>query len=192
MPIFIARHGETDDNTQRIIQFPTSQLSKNGLQQANKLALRLTDMNITRILASDYQRAKQTALQVSALNGVNVEFNTELREQNFGDLRGKAYDKLHTNPFASDYQPPNGENWAVFCERIARAWQTITDSATQTQGNLLVVTHGFVCKAIFENHVTQPSHIKSLSKYGNTSLTQINGQSPWEIELLNCTAHLNE
>ena len=191
MSIFIARHGETDDNAQRIIQLPESPLSLNGMQQAKHLAQRLTKMNITHILASDYERAKQTALQASASTGVKVEFNENLREQNFGDLRGRAYDDLDINPFATDYQAPNGESWPVFCERVACAWQDITQQVKGMEGNLLIVTHGFVCKALLENHLTLPQELKANSSYGNTALTQVEAQPPWTIQLLNCTAHLS-
>ncbi len=190
MSIFIARHGETDDNAKRIIQMPNAPLSSNGLQQAKQLAQRLSQMNITRILASDYERAKQTALQAGTSTGVKVEFNENLREQNFGDLRGRAYDDLDINPFATDYQAPNGESWPVFCERVACAWQDITEAASNIEGNLLIVTHGFVCKALLENHLTAPKELKANSSYGNTALTQVEAQHPWTIQLLNCTAHL--
>jgi len=192
MSIFIARHGETDDNAKRIIQMPSAPLSNNGLQQAKQLAQRLSQMNITRILASDYERAKQTALQAGTSTGVKVEFNENLREQNFGDLRGRAYDDLDINPFATDYQAPNGESWPTFCKRVAIAWQDITEAAGHIEGNLLIVTHGFVCKALLESHLTLPKGLLASSSYGNTALTQVDAQPPWTIQLLNCTAHLNQ
>lgn len=190
MSILIARHGETNDNAKRIIQLPDSPLSIHGKQQAKQLAQRLVDMNITRILASDYERAKQTALEISDATGVAVELNALLREQNFGDLRGLAYHDLEHNPFISDYQPPNGENWSVFCERVAHAWQHITQASINMEGNLLIVTHGFVCKALLENQLTLPSSLKVSSRYANTALTQVEAQAPWNVQLLNCTAHL--
>ncbi len=190
MSIFIARHGETNDNAQRIIQLPTSALSCNGQQQAEQLAQRLTTMNITKILSSDYERAKNTALKVSELTGVKVELNVNLREQNFGELRGHAYKALTTNPFNKDYQPPNGENWAAFSERVAIAWQQIIQQVNATQGNVLIVTHGFVCKALLENHLTLPASISASSSYGNTAITTVEACAPWTIQLLNCTSHL--
>ncbi len=192
MPILIARHGETNDNAQRIIQMPSAPLSQNGNAQAKLLAQRLTTMNISHILSSDYERAKQTALQVGLATGVNVEFSEHLREQNFGDIRGRAYDELDTNPFTVDYQPDNGESWPVFCARVATAWQQITQLANSTQGNVLVVTHGFVCKALLDNHLTLPRELSPSSRYGNTALTQVEAKPPWTIQMLNCTAHLDD
>jgi len=191
MSILIARHGETLDNAQGIIQFPHSPLSPLGVTQAEKLAHRLANKNITAIMASDYERAKQTALQASLTTGTKVDYNPLLREQNFGDLRGQYYKQLKSDPFIKGFQVPNGESWQVFCERVALAWQDITAYSQTCEGNLLVVTHGFVCKALLENHLTLPSDIKSQSNYHNTALTQVEAKSPWRVNLLSCSAHLN-
>lgn len=189
MAIFIARHGETDHNKNRILQLPDTPLSTSGLQQASLLAVRLQNENITRIISSDYLRAQQTAQAFSALSHLEVELSPLLRERNLGDIRGRSYDELGMDPFALDYIPVNGESWAVFNERALQAWQFISLQASQTQGHLLVVTHGLVCRALLP-HLNLPSNVKSLSQYGNTSLTKIEAQAPWNIEFLNCTAHL--
>lgn len=191
MSIFIARHGETLDNAQGIIQFPDSPLSPQGVTQAKQLADRLATKNITAIMASDYARAKQTALQASLTTGIEVAYNPLLREQNFGDLRGQYYKELQNDPFIKGFDVPNGENWQVFCERVALAWQDIRALSETCEGDLLVVTHGFVCKALLENHLTLPENIKSQSSYHNTALTQVEATSPWRINLLNCSTHLN-
>lgn len=192
MSILIARHGETFDNAKGIIQFPDSPLSEIGIIQAEKLARRLASSNITKIIASDYARAQKTAIQVSSTTGIKVEYNPLLREQNFGDYRGQSYADLGINLFAKDLPVPNGETWPIFCDRVALAWQDITTLSQECEGDLLIVSHGFVCKALLENHLTLPSNITSQSSYHNTALTQVEGKFPWRVELLNCSAHLDQ
>ena len=189
MSIFIARHGETDHNKNHILQLPSTPLSTTGEQQAQLLAQRLQSENITRIISSDYLRAAQTAQALSELTQINVELNPLLRERNLGDIRGQSYDELGFDPFALDYLPPNGESWAEFNERVTDAWQFIAQQVTQSNGHLLIVTHGLVCRALMP-HLQLPKDVKSLSQYGNTSLTKIQDTPPWNIEFLNCTAHL--
>lgn len=189
MSIFIARHGETNHNKNRILQLPTTPLSNTGEQQAQLLAQRLQNENITRIISSDYLRAAQTAQALSQLTKVEVELTPLLQERNLGDIRGQSYDELGFDPFALDYIPSNGESWAEFNERVSLAWQFITQQVTHTNGHLLIVTHGLVCRALLP-HLLLPKGVKSLSQYGNTSLTKIQETPPWNIEFLNCTDHL--
>lgn len=189
MSIFVARHGETDHNKNRILQLPSTPLSATGEQQAKCLAQRLQNENITRIISSDYLRAAQTAQALSQLTQIEVELNPLLRERNLGDIRGQSYDSLDLDPFALDYIPPNGESWTDFHKRVARAWQFIAQQFTHSNGHLLIVTHGLVCRALMP-HLQLPKDVKSLSQYGNTSLTKIQDTPPWNIEFLNCTAHL--
>ena len=190
MSIFIARHGETDHNKNRILQLPNTPLSITGQQQAKLLALRLQSQGITRIISSDYLRAQQTAQALSDISKIGLELNPLLRERNLGDIRGKSYDELAIDPFALDYIPVNGESWDEFHQRVAKAWEFISQQAKLTEGHLLIVTHGLVCRALLP-HLSQTSNVKSLSPYGNTSLTKVDAYPPWAIEYLNCTAHLD-
>ena len=74
MSIYIARHGETDSNKNRIMQMPGDPLSVNGQKQAALLALRMKELNIGHIICSDYQRTQQTAQKVSEQTGIKTEF----------------------------------------------------------------------------------------------------------------------
>ncbi|MEE2613267.1 MAG: histidine phosphatase family protein, partial [Acidobacteriota bacterium] len=59
--IYLIRHGETASNEQRVVQRSDTPLSARGALQAERLAARLADVGLTRIIASDYRRARQTA-----------------------------------------------------------------------------------------------------------------------------------
>ncbi len=192
MSIFIARHGETDANKNRIIQMPNTPLSINGEKQAEFLALRMKELNIDQIICSDYFRAQQTAQKISDQTDIPLEFNPLLRERNFGELRGQSYDDLNFDPFALDYVPVNGESWEVFAKRVSLAWKQVTQIASSHDTNILVVTHGLVCQVLLRQQLANPNNVKSLSNYGNTALTKVTSQPPWTIEFLNCIEHLDE
>ena len=192
MSIYIARHGETDSNKNRIMQMPGDPLSVNGQKQAALLAFRMKELNIGHIICSDYERTQQTAQKVSEQTGIKTELTSLLRERNFGLLRGQSYNDFNFDPFALDYVPEDGESWQVFAERVALAWKHITQIASSHNTNILVVTHGLVCQVLLRQQLTNPNGVKSLSDFGNTALTKVTSQPPWPIEFLNSIGHLDE
>ena len=192
MTIFLIRHGETVDNAGRIFQTPSSPLSENGNDQAEKLSLRLAKANITDIICSDYLRTRETASYTAEKVGVEPIYTDRLRERNFGRLRGSPYAELDFDPFAQDYQPDHGEDWPTFHQRIADAWGLIVKTSAIAKGDVLVVTHGFVCQAIVSNHALTEDHRRVPERWGNTSVTEIDSESPWRVTKLNCSDHLHE
>jgi 2,3-bisphosphoglycerate-dependent phosphoglycerate mutase len=188
--ILVVRHAETEHNANRVIQVPTASLSVSGRAQAQKLAERVAGVGVTRILASDLVRAVETANCIGLRTGVVVELDPVLRERDFGDLRGVPYSELKQDPFAPEYVPPNGEGWHIFRERVAAAWLRITQAATQSTGNLVVVTHGLVCGVLVEHHLALSPGESQPVQWANTGLTEVEGTAPWLVRTMNCVAHL--
>jgi 2,3-bisphosphoglycerate-dependent phosphoglycerate mutase len=189
MAILLVRHGETLGNRTRVIQRPEIPLNEVGIAQAELLAERLNLLGVARILASDLLRAQMTAAPIARLAGLSIESSALLQERNFGDLRGTPYAELTEDPFGPDYEPANGESWPVFYDRVAEAWQLICTRRAQTQGNLVVVTHGFVCRAILARHVPDVE-ATTIEQLQNTSLSIIEPSAPYRAQLVNCVAHL--
>jgi broad specificity phosphatase PhoE len=190
--LILVRHGETDFNAARIIQMPAASLSVNGRSQSALLADRLAGAGITRIVSSDFPRAAETAAVVSDRTGVVVAHDARLRERDFGDLIGRSYDSLPSSPLPLDFVPPNGESPDAFFGRMAEAWELITGLLADTRGNLLVVTHGLVCKALVSKYV-EPTSVGTVPRFWiNTSVTEINAASPWAARRVNCVAHLRD
>ena len=188
--IFIVRHAETVDNAARVIQVPAAPLSAAGQAQAERLAERVAADGIAWILASDLVRAVETARCIAVRLGIEVEMDPVLRERDFGDLCGTPYAALTHDPFDPAYVPPNGESWAAFHARVGLAWERIRQSAAEAPGNLLVVTHGLVCRSLVENHLALPPGEAPPLRWENTSLTAVEAVPPWLIRRLNCVAHL--
>jgi 2,3-bisphosphoglycerate-dependent phosphoglycerate mutase len=190
MSILLVRHGETASNAARVLQMPDTPLSERGLAQAARLAARLAGLGVAAIASSDYARARMTAEAVRAATGAPLELWPELRERNFGDLRGRAYADLGLDPFAADYAPPGGESWEEFHERTARAWRRVFARAGEVAGNLVVVSHGLVCRAFAEREIGLGG-LEAPAAWPNTSLTIVAAEAPASVELLNCVEHLS-
>ncbi len=191
MKIFLIRHGETEGNRLRVVQKPDVPLNDRGLDQASRMAARLREAGIRRILASDYSRAAMTADALSQATRIEIESEPLLRERNFGDLRGQAYATFGFDPNGPDYEPPNGETWAVFHQRIERAWERVKGAARETEGHLAVVTHGLVCHSMALHHLTLEAPLQLPERWGNTSVTEIERSAPHRVTVLNCTSHLD-
>jgi probable phosphoglycerate mutase len=190
MTILIVRHGETDGNALRILQRPDVPLNGRGIGQAEQLARRLSAEGFVHILCSDLLRARMTAAPIAACSGISVEENPLLQERNFGDLRGTPYADLDEDPFGPDFAPPNGENWPAFHARVAEAFAFIVSRRRTLNGTLVVVTHGFVCRALVDRHALLPDGLVAPERYDNTSVTVLHEDAPHGVGLLNCTRHL--
>jgi probable phosphoglycerate mutase len=188
--IILVRHGETDGNASRVIQFPETPLSDRGLSQAERLGPRLAELGVEKILVSDYQRAQMTAAPAARLCAAPLELDLLLRERNLGDLRGRAYSDLGFDPFEAGYQPPGGESWETFRARVAQAWQRVGAVSETLAGNLAVVTHGLVCHVLADTHLTLTPDMSWEGGFRNTSVSLVEAEAPFRVTLLNCTAHL--
>lgn len=195
MALYLIRHGETAENAGRVVQLPHVSLSQRGVGQARRLAARLAAEGIVRIVSSDLRRAAMTAEALAEATGARLEHDSLLQERNFGALRGTPYDAIGFDPFAADYEPPEGESVPVFHARVERAWARVRSRAAETEGHLAVVTHGLVCEALVARHLELPeglAHGSEPRRFGNTALTIAEAGPPWRVQLLGCTAHLEE
>ena len=195
MAIYLIRHGETAGNAARVVQKPDIPLSPNGIDQARRLARRLTGDGIGQILASDLSRAAMTAGAVVETTGAPIRYDALLHERNFGDVRGTPYAELSFDLFAPDYDPPGGESWERFEERMDEAWALIQRAAGECEENLAVITHGLVCRSVVARRARLPEGVdrdlRGLA-WRNTSVTILDGPDPWRVRLLNCSAHLDQ
>ena len=192
MKILFIRHGETDLNAARVIQHPHTPLSTRGLEQANQLGRHLASRKIALVMASDYTRARSTAEKVSEYSGAPVKIDTELRERNFGDLRGTAHADFGDVDFTAEhFQPPNGESGEVFNCRVDRAWENIVAAAKGLDNDLAVVTHGLVVSSLINRVLDASAYaMESWMSFANTSFTIVESAPPWRVLDLASVAHL--
>lgn len=105
--VWLVRHGRT--NAPRGVALGSTDLPLNepGRLESKRLAAELASRRLSRVVASDLLRARQTAEFVAAPHGVAVELNPDLRELDFGRWEGRLLSDL----------------W-VECPGEAAAWET--------------------------------------------------------------------
>ncbi len=194
MALLLIRHGETDLNAAQVVQFPETPLGNHGILQAEQLGQSLTRRSVELVLTSDYQRARTTAERVAQHTGANLIESTQLRERNFGEIRGKPYtDFGDLDIFALDYKPPGGESWEDFHTRVDIAWNEITSHAQALSGDLAVVTHGLVLRSLLERRLDVSDHTLGTDLVvANTSVTIVDRDPPWRVVELASVEHLEE
>lgn len=193
MAIVLVRHGETAGNATRVVQPAETPLNEAGLRQADKLAQRLRELGVAHLMSSHLPRALMTAEPIARLCGLTPELVPLLEERNFGDLRGIPYADLPDgNPFGPDVSPKNGETWAVFYERVVRAFALVTERAARTEGNLAVITHGLVVSAILQRLVPVAEGQLVPGAFANASITVLDAEPPFRATLINDTRHLGD
>ena len=191
MCLLLIRHGETPLNVARVLQPADTPLSARGVEQAQALVRRLADLHVAAIITSDLPRARRTAELIAAATAAPMEASALLRERDFGDWRGLAYDTLPANPLLMREAPPAGESAAAFEARVARAFALVVRRAAELDGALAVVTHGLVIRAMLGSHIRLSAGITPPAHLGNTSLSIVDARAPHAASLVNCTRHLD-
>ncbi|MGZ8274123.1 MAG: histidine phosphatase family protein [Burkholderiaceae bacterium] len=89
--VYLVRHGETEWNTQDILQgHLDSALTERGLAQASELVDRFRDVVFAAIFSSDVTRAQRTAGVIALERKMAVGTSKLLRERNWGRYDGVA------------------------------------------------------------------------------------------------------
>ena len=160
--IIFLRHGQAKNNTERILagRTPGIPLTEKGIDQAQKAAEFLEQMNISRIYSSPIERAKHTAEIVGKQNSVDVTIDERLIELDMGKFTGMPYDEIfssHGNVFMKFY---NGEleiahNGVETFEEVKRRILDIVDYVLETHPdeNVVLVTHMDPIKAMLSTIV---------------------------------------
>lgn len=180
MKIFITRHGETQWNIEKRMQgWNDSPLTKKGIEDSKKLGERLSNVNFQCIYSSSSKRAFESSKYIIGNRNTEIILLDDLREIKHGNWQGLKHSKIEelykeeyfnfwNNPDL--YENDTGEDFFQLFKRVESVMKMITRK--HKEGNILVVSHGVVLKAIYTivkkrslKDLWQPPHIK------NTSLT---------------------
>lgn len=138
-PFYFLRHGETTWNAERRCQGQfNSQLSDTGREQAETAADALKDQPIQRIVASPLDRAMHTAEAVARATGLEIETDPDLMECHLGEWQGQPHGAWLPAYFRGEQDPPGGETFDQFCDRVWGAMARAVARGPDT----LIVAHG--------------------------------------------------
>ena len=187
--VYLIRHGETDWNVQRRLQgHQDVPLNSLGLQQAEKVALRLAKERLDAIYSSDLQRARRTAERIAYYQQKTVMLHRGLRERSYGPFEGKRWDEIpgyREGLRSRRLRIEGAESWE---QMQRRAVDTLTEIVTRHPGmRIAVVSHGGTINAILA-YIEGDGEARY--KIANTSVTCVSYLSGcWKIAWMNDTSH---
>lgn len=157
--IYLARHGETDDNARRVVQgWTDTPLNDRGREQARELAERVAGLEVKAVWTSQLARAAETARIVGDALGIEPRVDERLAESRRGSWEGRALDEIEqAEPEAwaawqrggAGFRFPGGESLAEHQSRVLAAVEAIRAGDQPA----LVVAHGGTIRcAICANH----------------------------------------
>jgi probable phosphoglycerate mutase len=155
--LVLIRHGETDMNRELRFQGQVNVgLNATGLEQARRLAARMTGEKADAVYVSDLLRARQTAEPIAGELALQPVPECGLREQDFGRVDGMRVDDIQRDHpqawagwlrFEEDFAMPEGETTRAFHARVMEAVQRVV--AAHPNQKVVVVTHGGVLDMIY-------------------------------------------
>lgn len=160
--LFFVRHGETQDNLDRILQgHRDTSLTDNGHRDAEIVGEKLRGENIAAVYHSPLIRMVQTIqpLLKDHSNAV-VEADRDLMSQGLGELEGQSYDNIDLgNPRDADGKP-GVESFDDFVRRLKRSMGRIIGTHAPQVGQqdraVVIATHGVCITSIFKTLESTP------------------------------------
>lgn len=197
--LIVIRHGETFWNRAHRIQgHLNSELTPEGVAQAEACAARLTDEHIDVVVASDLGRVQHTAEILVNGRALPVALDVSLRERCFGIGEGLTYAEMEarypqifstTGLVDAEFTLPEGESRAVFHHRIKTSIEGI--GAAYPGKRVLVVTHGGVLGVIYRWLNDLPVGAQKIA-IPNVGYNRISADHDgWKIEVWGDTSHLD-
>jgi probable phosphoglycerate mutase len=180
--ILLARHGETDWNSERRWQGHADRpLNDVGREQARELAESLATRAIDVVYSSDLIRAHETALIVGARLGLPVEIDTGLREVDVGDWAGRLLTEIEAadpdgfRRWQQGHKAWNGgESYEEMGERVVAA--VLRLAARHPGQTVLIVSHGGsirACRATAAGLDYAASRVAAIRSMANCEVAEL-------------------
>ncbi|CAN5315547.1 histidine phosphatase family protein [soil metagenome] len=165
--LYIVRHGETEWNTQKLLQGHTdSPLTEKGIEQAKESAAHFKTLTFDAAFSSDLLRAKRTAEFIALEHNLVVTTTNLMRERNFGKYEGRLVSEFRADlrEMITDLSEAEKRNFKLTDdmesdeEVISRLLTFLRQTALAYDGkNVLIVTHSGVIRLLLTRfgYVTQ-------------------------------------
>lgn len=165
MKLYVIRHGEVDINVNCLINARNdSYLNERGIKQAKEAGNIIKNKHIDFIICSPLKRTKETCEYIN-VNKVQVKYDDRLMERDSRSLMYKPIsilDKSIWYDITQDIIYGDNEGFKSVFTRIKDFLNSIV--VEYKDKDLLIVTHGDVCKAINAviNNITDYKEIDKL------------------------------
>jgi alpha-ribazole phosphatase len=194
---WLIRHGEpAEEARHRCYGSLDVGLSETGRAQMVQLALYLKGEPFAAIYSSPRSRALESARIIGAAASCPVEIADDLREIDFGDFEGLAYDEIAARypglyrqwmETPTEIQFPNGESFSTMRVRVLRVFDVIQ----RERGGqaVVIVSHGGVTRILLAWALQMPDNciFRLAQDYASISLLELVEGLP-SVQLLNCRA----
>lgn len=199
--IYLIRHGQTDWNKEQRFQGQTDiPLNMTGRAQARSLRKALQDqMPFDRIVASDLQRARETAEIINAGYAAPLILDPAFRELCFGKWEGMIFKDI------KEQYPLEAKYWSTaphllhiaggesLQELFGRVWPRFVYWTQQKDYcRMAVVCHGGVCGALLCGLLNKPLSELVTYIHGNTAVNvaELDEKGIYHVARLNDQSHL--
>lgn len=152
MKIYFVRHGQTAHNKNSLITGQLNvPLTREGIEEAEKILLEIPD-DFSEIYSSDLLRCQQTAEILNRKLHASIQYDSRLRERDFGSLAGKKITDLDPITMEKDknqqydYRPFGGESAEEVKKRLFACIDGIRRN--KKSGTSLIVTSGGIIRLL--------------------------------------------
>lgn len=155
MRLYIVRHGQTEWNAEKRLQgWKNSNLTREGIVNAERLSRRLGDIDFDYIYSSPQQRALDTADIIRGNKNTEITILDGLKEIGFGAWEGMPIDsinKKYKDEFDTYlnrphlYKPIDGESFEDIFKRAEKSLENIISRGGE---DILIVSHGVTIKVL--------------------------------------------
>ena len=205
--IYLVRHGQTKANAEEYVPSKEEPLNELGLQQAELLATRVANLDVQKLVVSDFIRAQQTIAPIVALKRLEPEivpaFGEMLEPASIhgvleAEERVLQYRKeRNLNVENNTWQFEDGESYYSIQMRINQARAFLE---AQEEENILVVAHAFFIQCFTASTLLQTTlptkemlSVATTFRMSNTGISLLTFEdSSWKVVMHNDHAHFAE
>jgi broad specificity phosphatase PhoE len=202
LKIYLARHGQDEDNANNILNGHRDKpLTEIGIKQAEFLAKKIEEAGIIfdYIFTSPLRRAYKTAEIISEKIGISPPvILPELIERDFGIMTGVEISRVEQmcspniikTEFINYFLSPEGAE--TFPDLLKRAEKVLTKIEFEfTDRSALLVTHGDIGKMLFAQYYDLHwKEVLSLFHFGNSELILLSEQTdPGQAHVFKAIQH---
>jgi len=148
MKLYVIRHGQTRGNLEKLFLGINEDINETGIEQAKEAAKLVENLNIDLVVCSPAIRTRHT-YKLLNIDNIPVIFDERLIERDFGVFENGSYLELDRKEFWS-YHSTKYTGLETMKSVYNRTSECLDELKNKYAGkNILMVTHGGVCRAIY-------------------------------------------